>query len=183
MTAPKKKPTAVDLARVPPELVPLLVPLDALKEDPDNARTHPPENIEAIRASLSRFGQTLPLIAQRDGTLIAGNGRYSVMLADGWRFAAVLYVDDSKEAAASFSRTDNRTSDLAAWDDTRLAAVLATLDKEDLAASGFSGRKLDELLALASNRVDPPKPPGEFPKFGDDIAVKHKCPECDYEWA
>lgn len=179
----KPKPGPIDLSRVAPELAPMLVPLDALKEDPHNARIHPEDNLAAIRASLERFGQTLPLVARKDGTILAGNGRYATMLAAGWKFAAVLYVNDDEALGAAYSRTDNRTSDLAAWDDARLAATLAALDKEDRDATGFTGRKLDELLALAANRVEAPRPPGEFPEFGSDIPVTHRCPECDYEWS
>lgn len=105
------------------------------------------------------------------------------MLAGGWKFAAVLFVDDDKALGSAYSRTDNRTGDLAAWDDARLAAALAALDKEDRDATGFTGRRLDELLALASNAVRAPEAPKEFPAFGEDIKVAHKCPECDYEWA
>lgn len=177
-------PGPVDLARVSPDLAPLLVPLESLQEDPNNARVHPEENIAAIRASLAEFGQTIPLVVRRsDGRILSGNGRFSVMLADGWRFAAVVYTDDDEALGAAFSRTDNRTAELAAWDDARLANALASLSKEHLAATGFSGKRLDELLAIASKTVRPPEPPKEFARFAGDLETAHTCPECGYEWS
>jgi ParB-like chromosome segregation protein Spo0J len=41
------------------------VSLDALHADPSNARTHGPENLESITASLQRFGQAEPLVVQQ----------------------------------------------------------------------------------------------------------------------
>ena len=37
------------------------VPIDTLHLDPANARLHPDENLDAIEASLRRFGQAEPL--------------------------------------------------------------------------------------------------------------------------
>ena len=51
------------------------VPLASLHTDPANARTHGTENMEAIKASLARFGQAEPLVVQaRTQRVIGGNG-------------------------------------------------------------------------------------------------------------
>ena len=41
------------------------VPLDSLHLDPANARVHGPENLDAMAASLKRFGQAEPLVETR----------------------------------------------------------------------------------------------------------------------
>ena len=52
------------------------VPLESLHLDPANARSHGPENMDAIVASLRRFGQADPLVVQKKtGRVIGGNGR------------------------------------------------------------------------------------------------------------
>ena len=52
------------------------VPLGDLHQDPANARAHDARNLEAIRASLARFGQAEPLVVQAgSGRVIGGNGR------------------------------------------------------------------------------------------------------------
>ena len=63
------------------------VPLADLREDPENARRHPEKNLKAIRGSLERFGQRLPLVV-RDGIVVVGNGRLKVMRELGWTDAA-----------------------------------------------------------------------------------------------
>jgi hypothetical protein len=53
------------------------VPLERLHRDPSNARLHGAGNLDAITASLKRFGQAEPLT----GMVIAGNGRMDAMKA------------------------------------------------------------------------------------------------------
>ena len=98
--------------------------LTDLTEDPANARTHPERNMAAIKASLERFGQRLPLLV-RDGQIVAGNGRLRAMRELGWTEARTVDAGDmTEEEARAFAVADNRTSDLAEWDSSRLHAVL-----------------------------------------------------------
>lgn len=51
------------------------IALDALHQDPANARAYGPENMAAIEASLARFGQAKPLGAHAGtGRVIRGDG-------------------------------------------------------------------------------------------------------------
>ena len=45
--------------------------IDHLNLDPANTRAHPPRNIEAIKASLARFGQQKPVVIDPDNVVIA----------------------------------------------------------------------------------------------------------------
>ena len=69
------------------------VPLDSLHQDPANARTHGNDNLEAIRASLQRFGQAEPLVVHKTGRVIGGNGRLAAMKALGWTECDVVELD------------------------------------------------------------------------------------------
>ena len=48
--------------------------VDSLSADPANVRTHDKRNIDAIKASLRRFGQQKPIVVDGDGVVVAGNG-------------------------------------------------------------------------------------------------------------
>lgn len=50
-------------------------PIGDLKPDPRNARTHPKQQIEQLRASILQFGFTNPVLVDETGVLIAGHGR------------------------------------------------------------------------------------------------------------
>ncbi len=125
-------------------------PLSSLKEDPQNVRLHPERNMVAIRDSLKRFGQRLPLVV-RDGIVIVGNGRLRAMREMGWDNAAVVDAGDmTAEEARAFAVYDNRSAELATWDMEGLQATLSELDglemDLDLSAIALSQEDLDGLL-------------------------------------
>ena len=81
MPRAKKKP---DLGHIADQLRPLAVEVSTLVEDPANARLHPTRNMEAITASLRRFGQRKPVVVRREGMIIeAGNGTLAAARAAG----------------------------------------------------------------------------------------------------
>lgn len=143
------------------------VALDALHVDPANARLHPANNLAAIEASLTRFGQVEPLlITAETKQIVAGHGRLEAMKALGWREADVVEIDISNIDAAALAIALNRSSELAEWDNEALAKLLATLRAEDaLAGVGFTDAELDELLATLDTAtsdvedVEPGEPP------------------------
>lgn len=117
--------------------------VEALQLDPRNARKHGRRNLDAIVASLSEFGQRRPLVVMSDMMVIAGNGTLQAARELGWSEIAVTVVpeDWTREQAAAYALADNRTAELATWDDDVLSETLAELDAGgwDLAALGFDG--------------------------------------------
>ena len=132
------------------------VPLDALHLDPANAREHGPENLEAIVASLKRFGQAEPLVVQQSsGRVIGGNGRLVAMKKLGWTECDVVELDVDDLTATSLGIALNRTGDLAGWDETTLVKLLEELRAEDaLDGTGYSESDIDDLLADLEQDID-----------------------------
>src|SRR5687767_12341932 len=94
------------------------VQIASLVLDPSNARTHGLENVQAITASLQRFGQAEPLIVQvGTGRVIAGNGRLVVMRALGWTECDVVELAVDNLQATALGIALNRTAELAEWDE------------------------------------------------------------------
>lgn len=52
-----------------------LIPIDELIPYVNNARTHSPEQINKLRASLREFGFINPVIIDKEKNIIAGHGR------------------------------------------------------------------------------------------------------------
>jgi hypothetical protein len=126
------------------------VKCDTLKFDPANARQHSDRNLETIQKSLTQFGQRKPIVVWKD-TVIAGNGTLRAALALGWTDIEITRVPDdwSKDQITAYAVADNRTSDLASWDEEVLLDILADLDGHDLlAASGFTDEEIDDLRAF-----------------------------------
>lgn len=125
-----------------------VVPLDSLQLDPNNARLHPTESIDALCASLKRFGQPEPLVVRRaDRVVISGNGRLEAMRALGWREASVRLVDYDVRESAAYALTANRTGELSVWDTERLGQQVDDLKVDfDLSGVGFDEASLDGLF-------------------------------------
>lgn len=156
---PKKKITALAepigddrFAHIHPLLRELAIRVDQIEVDPLNARAHDARNMDAVTRSLARWGQRQPLVVQRRGEgrlrLVAGHARLAAAQQLGWRWVATIEVDDSDTEAAAYALADNRTSELASWNDLALARVLCELRAEDaFGATGFDAGELDALLA------------------------------------
>jgi len=143
-----KKP---DLDHIAEQLRPLAVDVDELVEDPANARLHPTRNMQAITASLRRFGQRKPLVVRSEGRIVeAGNGTLAAARSLGWSHVAAVIVDDDATTATGFAIADNRAGELATWDDAALSALLQEWPEEELPIIdlGFNDDELDALLVL-----------------------------------
>ena len=153
------------------------VPISSLAPDPSNPRLHGPRNLDAIIASLRRFGQAEPLVVQAGtGRVVAGHGRLLAMKQLGWAECDVVELPLDDLAATSLNVALNRSAELAEWDEPVLAKLLEQLRSEDqLEGVGFSNNEIDKLLAEMADatpaEVDDPGPqePAEraVSKLGD----------------
>ena len=136
------------------DLKPRGVPIDELQSDPSNARRHDERNVTAIARSLERFGQRRPLVVARGagGALfvIAGNGTLEAARSLEWPSLLVTEVpaDWDADKARAYALVDNRTAELATWDEDRLADFLEAVSDEDLATIGWTPAERDYLLGL-----------------------------------
>jgi len=106
------------------------VKISNLVLDPDNARKHSEKNLKAIANSLKRFGQRKPIVVTGANIVIAGNGTLQAAKNLGWSEIVVSYIpaDWSFEQARAYALVDNRTAELAEWDNDKLAMQLIELD-------------------------------------------------------
>lgn len=140
--------TAPSLSHITEALRPLAFPCKDLVYDPDNARKHPEENLEAIKGSLSKYGQMKAVIARRDTkVVIAGNGTLQGARALNWQHIAVVFTDMDDIDAMGFAIADNRTAELAEWDSQKLGDALRRLkDEMDLTQQGWLPHQMEPLL-------------------------------------
>lgn len=151
------------------------VAIKSLTMDPENARKHSQKNIDAIAGSLTTFGQRKPLVVW-DNIVIAGNGTMEAAKSLGWEKIEITRVpsDWSHDQARAFALADNRTAELAEWDNDILASQLVELDSVGYEISNWGFEPLTP--------PTDPEPLSDFPSFDDDIETQYKCPKCSYEW-
>lgn len=138
------------------DLKPLLVPIGSISVDPANVRRHPERNLEAIRASLMRFGQQKPIVCDSRGIVRAGNGTLEAARSLGWtRIARVATALEGSEATA-YSIADNRSGDLATWDVESLVTQLQSLEHDGIepGSLGFTNDDVAEMFASAEEEAE-----------------------------
>lgn len=116
--------------KISQDLIPLATPLDALRPDPLNARSHTPGSIAEVAKSLDLYGQRKPIVVNKNtGFVLAGNGTLAAAQHLGWSHLAVVKVEDDPDTAIGFAIADNRTAELSSWDESGLKELLDGLDR------------------------------------------------------
>ena len=132
------------------------VTVASLLFDPANVRKHGERNLDAIKASLARFGQQKPIVVDGDGIVRAGNGTLMAAKALGWDEIEIVRTNLRGSEATAYAIADNRTAELAEWDEGALAEQLAALQIDDealAAATGFDASEI-ERMALPVDVVE-----------------------------
>jgi site-specific DNA-methyltransferase (adenine-specific) len=127
----------------------VMVPIGSVRAAKRNPRRG---DVVVIKESLAANGQYRPLVVNRPTMeVLAGNHTLVAARELGWETILVGFVDVSEGHATRIKLVDNRSSDLACWDDAELAELLGEV--EDLTGTGFSRADLDALLDLVSADV------------------------------
>lgn len=124
------------------------IDISKLVHDPANARNHSDKNIEAIKGSLVRFGQQKPIVVTGDNVVIAGNGTLEAAKQLAWKKIEIVRTKLSGLDLVAYGLADNRTSELAEWNDEVLGKLLHGLRENDfdLTSIGFDTSYLDGVV-------------------------------------
>jgi hypothetical protein len=127
------------------------VPVTKISENPDNPRRG---DDAAVASSMERNGVYGAILLQRStGHVLAGNTRYRVLRAAGAKTVPAFWIDCDDDTALRIMLADNRTADLAYYDDELLLELLARLaETEALYGTGYTPDDYSDLLA----RTAPP---------------------------
>jgi ParB-like chromosome segregation protein Spo0J len=106
------------------------VRIDSLTVDPRNALKHDDKNVAAILYSLKTFGQTKRIVVDAVGKVLAGNGTLTAAESLGWTEVKIVRVPLEGKKARAYALADNRTAELARWDDTELRLQLQEMEDE-----------------------------------------------------
>lgn len=151
------------------------LPIEKLKFDPTNARKHSHANLAAIRKSLNQFGQRKPIVISANNVIVAGNGTVEAARSLGWKSVECVRVpeDWTDDEVIAFALADNRTGELAEWNEDILAKQLLALEEIgfDITAIGFD---------VTAEKADVFEPVDDVPRL--DQKNKTICPECGHQF-
>ena len=154
-------------------LMPLAVPIQSIKRDKENPRTHDERNISSIRTSLETFGQRKPVVVNRKNKVIeAGNGTHEAAEAIGWTHIAAVFVEDDKTTETGYKIADNRTAELAGWDYGTLTSLFDVLKEADIDVTGFNHQEIDGIATIVETEKGMPQDPDDIPEPPDKPTTK-----------
>lgn len=126
------------------------VPVAELIPYARNSRTHSPQQVDKIAASIREFGFLNPIIVDGKNGIVAGHGR--VMAAQKLGLATLPVIEAAHLTEAqkrAYVIADNRLALDAGWDNDMLKIELQDLDAEgfDLSLTGFNPDEIGNFLA------------------------------------
>jgi hypothetical protein len=121
-------------------------PLAELKVHPRNARKG---NVSSISESIEHNGFFGACVAQvSTGHILVGNHRFLAAREQGMETVPVLWADVDNARAVKILLADNRTNDLAGYDNKALTELLSDISNTDgLDGTGYDEADLDALIA------------------------------------
>lgn len=125
-------------------------PIDRLVPSEANPRTHSPQQVAQIAASIQQFGFVNPILIDANDKIIAGEGRYRAALTLGMRNVPVIRLEHLSEVQRrALAIADNQLALNSGWDEQILRQQLAALKDADfdLDLLGFDDLELARQLA------------------------------------
>lgn len=154
------------------------VATESLKAWGDNPRINDAA-VAQVAASIKRFGFGAPILARRaDNEVIAGHTRLLAALALKLPKVPVRFLDLDPADAHLLALADNKTAEIAEWNEQLLGAVLGDLRQKDLdltTGTGFSDADIERLIegpAFGAGDID------DQGKLDEKAEVT--CPQCGH---
>jgi DNA modification methylase len=125
--------------------------LGSLVFDQRNPRQHSTKQVRQIADSIREFGFVTPIVADDEGHIVAGGGRYLAAKLLGLSEVPVIALRHLSSAQLkAFKLADNKLAQNAHWDERLLGEAfveLKALDLDfDLEITGFAGPEIDLLI-------------------------------------
>jgi ParB-like chromosome segregation protein Spo0J len=161
-------------------------PIERLVPYEKNARTHSPEQVAQIAASIQEFGFTNPILMASDDGILAGHGRLAAAKDLGLKEVPVVVLDHlTPTQRRAYVLADNKLALNAGWDEQLLQQEIAALGLVDFDLS-LMGWSDDELAGLLDPEgiAEAPKEHEGAKEYGEDefSEFDHKCPRCGFEF-
>lgn len=120
-----------------------------VKESQRNPRTHSDKQIKKLEKSLLTFGINIPIVIDKDNTIISGNAVYRAAVQAGYKEVPTVKIEHLTNAQKkAFAIAVNKLAEDAGWDNTILRADFEVLlDEEfDLSVTGFETGEIDVIM-------------------------------------
>ena len=132
------------------------ISIDKIKPYENNAKLHPPEQIEQIKKSIQEFGNNDPIAIDENGVIIEGHGRYEALKELGFKEIEVIRLSHlSEQQKKAYSLIHNKLTMNTDFDYNILDSELAYINEIDMSVFGFelsiSGEDFDTEFSLTDD--------------------------------
>lgn len=151
------------------------LPIAELKPNPRNPRDNDAA-VDAVARSIQEFGFNNPIVTDADLNIAAGHTRLKAARKLGMETVPVIRVPGLVGSKfTGYTIADNKTAEIAGWDEDLLAQIVSELNLEsdfDLGSLGFDDNELSKLLDTSVDEDEkeddaPPLPEVPVSKPGD----------------
>lgn len=110
--------------------------------------------VDMVANSIREFGFKVPIIVDRNNTIVAGHTRYKAAKKLGLKEVPVIIADDlTDEQIKAFRLADNKVSEIATWDYELLEHELQFIQDLDMQDFGFISFE-DETMSLIDDLLE-----------------------------
>ncbi len=136
------------------------LPIQQVRPNPDNPRTHPSKQIRKLARAIEDFGFLIPVLIDDQDTVLAGHARIEAAKQLVLPSVPCIRASHLTEAQKrTFTILDNRIATEAAWDFQLLAKEIEFLQTEDidLTTTGFEIPEIEMILDAGEPRAGSPE--------------------------
>lgn len=144
------------------------VPLKSIKPYKNNAKEHPQEQIEQIKASIKEFGNIDPIGVWHD-EIVEGNGRYEAAKQLKLKTVPIIRLDDlTDEQRRAYGLVHNQLTMNTGWDEALFDMELSSISI-DMSKFGIEAvaEEMQEQAEKYTKKVDVP----QYEPTGEDVAL------------
>ena len=125
------------------------IPINLLKEWDLNPRKND-SAVDKLSKLIESHGFINPVIATKDNIIRAGHTRVKAAKKAGLKEVPVILIDMDEKQAQAFAIADNKSSEWAEWDFTKLKDLIEELDdgQFDLELTGFDTKEIENLMTF-----------------------------------
>lgn len=143
--------------------------LDKIKPYENNPRNNDGA-VDAVAASIEKFGFQQPLVLDKDNVIIVGHTRYKAAIKLGLETVPCVIANNlTEEQCKAYRLADNKVGELAQWDHAALNIELEGIDM-DMTEFGF--------LELSDLDVDSFFEDAEPKEAAEPEEKEIQCPHC-----
>ena len=102
------------------------------------------EAVPAVMESIKEFGFKIPIVLTTDNVIVAGHTRIKAAKQLGMKEVPCVIADDlSEEQIKAFRLADNKSAEIATWDEELLQQELSEILDIDMSMFGFEESETD----------------------------------------